>query len=110
MIFCYDLWTKLVHCNNFLIKIFYTNMKTNWFYIADRFISEDAVPLVIAEIGINHGWSLKVAKEMVDAAYLAGVIRQVLNKYKVLLKKCLWDLLNDYLPFIQASLNEVKKY
>lgn len=47
-------------------------MKTNWFYIADRFVSEDMPPLVIAEIGINHGGSLKVAKEMVDAAHWAG--------------------------------------
>lgn len=29
-------------------------------------------PLVIPEIGINHGGSLKVAKEMVHSAYLAG--------------------------------------
>jgi sialic acid synthase SpsE len=48
-------------------------MKTNWFYIADRFISEDMPPLVIAEIGINHGGSLEVAKEMVNAAYSVGV-------------------------------------
>jgi N-acetylneuraminate synthase len=33
----------------------------------------DHPPLVIAELGINHGGSLQVAKEMVDAAYRAGV-------------------------------------
>lgn len=31
-------------------------------------------PLVIPEIGINHGGSLKVAKEMVDAAHRAGAL------------------------------------
>ena len=34
---------------------------------------EQAPPLVIAEIGINHEGSLEVAKEMVDAAFRAGV-------------------------------------
>lgn len=41
--------------------------------IAGRKIGQDFPPLVIAEIGINHEGSLKVAKEMVDAAYLSGV-------------------------------------
>lgn len=40
--------------------------------ISGRKIGEDYPPLVIAEIGINHEGSLKVAKEMVDAAYRAG--------------------------------------
>lgn len=40
--------------------------------ICGRKIGEKYKPLVIAEIGINHGGSLKVAKEMVDAAYNAG--------------------------------------
>ncbi|MDH6603162.1 N-acetylneuraminate synthase [Bacilli bacterium PM5-9] len=40
--------------------------------IGDRKIGLDFPPLVIAEIGINHNGSLKVAKEMVDAAYRAG--------------------------------------
>lgn len=35
-------------------------------------IGEDALPLVIPEIGINHNGSLAVAKEMVDAAARAG--------------------------------------
>ena len=41
--------------------------------IAGRKIGEDYPPLVIAELGINHEGSLKVAKEMVDAAFRAGV-------------------------------------
>lgn len=41
--------------------------------IAGRKIGLDYPPLVIAEIGINHEGSLKVAKEMVDAAHRAGV-------------------------------------
>lgn len=42
------------------------------FYINHRYVGEDAPPLVIAEIGINHEGSLKAAFEMVDAAYAAG--------------------------------------
>ena len=41
--------------------------------IAGRKIGPDYPPLVIAEIGINHEGSLQVAKEMVDAAQLAGI-------------------------------------
>jgi N-acetylneuraminate synthase len=41
--------------------------------IASRKIGQDYPPLVIAEIGINHGGSLGVAKQMVDAAHSAGV-------------------------------------
>ncbi|MDR7372322.1 N-acetylneuraminate synthase [Flavobacterium aquidurense] len=41
--------------------------------IAGRKIGPDYPPLVIAEIGINHEGSLQIAKEMVDAAYRAGV-------------------------------------
>ncbi|WP_353628705.1 N-acetylneuraminate synthase family protein (plasmid) [Sulfitobacter sp. TCYB15] len=40
--------------------------------IADRIIGREAPPLVIAEIGINHGGSLETAKEMVRAAALSG--------------------------------------
>jgi N-acetylneuraminate synthase len=42
------------------------------FVLGNRTISHAETPLVIAEIGINHEGSLKVAKEMVDAAYAAG--------------------------------------
>lgn len=40
--------------------------------IAGREIGPDHQPLVIAEIGINHGGDLHVAKQMVEAAHSAG--------------------------------------
>jgi N-acetylneuraminate synthase len=40
--------------------------------IANRTISPDHPPLVIAEIGINHGGSIKVAKEMARLAAASG--------------------------------------
>jgi N-acetylneuraminate synthase len=40
--------------------------------IKNRVIGSNQDPLVIVEIGINHGGSLKVAFKMVDAAYQAG--------------------------------------
>ena len=49
------------------------NKKISMIEIAGRKIGPDYPPLVIAEIGINHEGSLKVAKEMVDAAHRAGV-------------------------------------
>ena len=41
--------------------------------ILDRNIGANYNPLIIAEIGINHGGNLKIAKEMVDSAKRAGV-------------------------------------
>jgi len=41
--------------------------------IEGRKVGSDYPPLVIAEIGINHGGSLDVAMQMVDAAHLAGI-------------------------------------
>ncbi len=48
-------------------------MSNPYIEIANRRIGLDYPPLVIAEIGINHEGSLAVAKEMVDAAFCAGV-------------------------------------
>ena len=41
--------------------------------IANRKIGTDFSPLVIAELGINHGGSLRIAKKMVDSAKRAGI-------------------------------------
>ena len=41
--------------------------------IGTREINNNLNPLIIAEIGINHNGSIKVAKEMVDSAKRAGV-------------------------------------
>ena len=43
------------------------------FYFEDREIGGNSPPLVIAEIGINHGGSLEEAFKLVDAACSAGV-------------------------------------
>ena len=40
--------------------------------IYDRKIGDEYPPLIIAEIGINHGGSLEVAKKMVTAARMSG--------------------------------------
>ena len=40
--------------------------------IAGRKVGYDYDPLIIAEIGINHGGSLEVAFQLVDSAYQAG--------------------------------------
>ena len=45
----------------------------NSFDIAGRTVEKDTAPLVIAEIGLNHGGSLDVAIEIVDSAVRAGV-------------------------------------
>jgi sialic acid synthase SpsE len=42
------------------------------FEIEGRFIGPDHPPLIIVEIGINHGGNLDIAKKMVDAAKSAG--------------------------------------
>ncbi|WP_267523381.1 N-acetylneuraminate synthase family protein [Campylobacter sp. MG1] len=41
--------------------------------ILNRIIDKNNPALIIAEIGINHGGSLEVAKQMVDAAHRAGI-------------------------------------
>ena len=48
-------------------------MKTPTMKISGRKIGYDENPLVIAEIGINHGGSLDVAKKMVDTAINSGI-------------------------------------
>ena len=43
------------------------------FKIKNRSVGYNYDPLVIAEIGINHGGSLQVAKKMVDTALQSGI-------------------------------------
>jgi len=45
----------------------------NEFEILGRKVGINYPPLVIAELGINHGGDLNIAFEMVDAAARAGV-------------------------------------
>lgn len=42
------------------------------FHLNERYVGDDALPIVIAEIGINHEGSLELAKELVDSAARAG--------------------------------------
>ena len=48
-------------------------MKVPSIEISGRKISYNDEPLVIAEIGINHGGSLEIAKKMVDTAMRSGI-------------------------------------
>lgn len=48
-------------------------MNNNFFEINGRKIGQDFDPLIIAEIGINHGGSLKNAKKFADLAIESGV-------------------------------------
>ena len=41
--------------------------------ISGRKIGKKYNPLIIAEIGINHGGNINIAKKMVDSALSAGV-------------------------------------
>ena len=40
--------------------------------IGNRIIGDNYPPLIVAEVGINHGGNLKTAKKMVDAVKKAG--------------------------------------
>ena len=50
--------------------------------IGHRKIGPNEKPLVIAEIGINHGGDLAVAKHMVELAANASNTRRILSKMR----------------------------
>ena len=86
--------------------------------IAERKIGYEYNPLVIAEIGINHGGSLDVAKHMVDTAVSAGIevikhqthivedeMSQEANKDKIgYIGKTIYELMDE------CSLNESEEF
>lgn len=66
--------SKLISCKNIVI-LEYTQKRNSmkpYIKIQDRFIGFDYKPLIIVEIGINHGGSIDTALKMVDAAYACG--------------------------------------
>ncbi len=91
--------------------------------IAQRKIGYDYNPLIIAEIGINHGGSLDVAKHMVDTAVNSGIeiikhqthivedeMSQEANKDKVgYIGKTIYELMDDCALNEQEEF-ELKKY
>ena len=86
--------------------------------IAGRKVGYDYNPLVIAEIGINHGGSLDVAKHMVDTAVSAGIevikhqthivedeMSQEANKDKIgYIGKTIYELMDE------CALNETEEF
>jgi sialic acid synthase SpsE len=86
--------------------------------ISNRKVGYNHNPLVIAEIGINHGGSLEVAKHMVDQAVDAGIemikhqthivedeMSQEANKYKVgYIGKTIYELMDE------CALNEQEEF
>jgi len=91
--------------------------------ICGRMIGYDFDPLIIAEIGINHGGSLDVAKRMVDTAVNAGIevikhqthivedeMSQEANKDKIgYIGKTIYELM-DECALNESDEFELKKY
>jgi len=91
--------------------------------ISGRKIGYDYNPLVIAEIGINHGGSIDVAKHMVDTAVSAGIevikhqthivedeMSQEANKDKIgYIGKTIYELM-DECALNESDEFELKKY
>ena len=78
----------------------------NQIKVKNRIISSNHYPFVIAEAGINHNGSLKVAKKMVDMAKKAGadcfkiqthITEEEMIKTNIrpgnISKKSLWDII-----------------
>ena len=95
-----------------------------YFEISGRRIGPKYEPIIIAEIGINHGGDLDVAKAMVDAAYKSGIEvikhqthipEEEITSLAKELKMCQSDDCNLYETLEKISLTEeqereLKKY
>lgn len=66
------------------------------FKIKNREVSEQQPPLIIAEIGINHGGSLSEAKKIVDAALGAGA--EVIKHQTHIVEDEMSDLAKSTIP------------
>ncbi len=65
--------------------------------VGDIFIGDGEPVFVIAEIGINHNGSLKVAKKMIDGALFAGCNAVKFQKRtpELCVPKDQWDIERD---------------
>ena len=74
----YNKYTQLclikISIEKYIIFLFKLRLKMTFIEIEGRKIGEGHKPLIIPEIGINHGVDLDVAYQMVDAAYKSGMI------------------------------------
>ena len=81
-------------------------MSVDSFEIRGRQVGAGAPPYIIAELGINHGGRVDVAKEMIDAAVKAGADAAKLQVWKTELflarNSAFFSVLDD------ASLNEAQ--
>ena len=77
--------------------------------INGRIISENTTPLVIAEIGINHGGSLEVAIAMADAAIDAGA--EVIKHQTHIVKDEMSDEAKNIIPIhTKDNIFDIMKY
>ena len=91
--------------------------------IAHRTVSKDSPPLVIAEIGINHGGDLNVAKKMVKLAAESGcecvkhqthiiedeMTNEAKNIFPPNADKSIWDIMAEC-ALSREEETELKKY
>lgn len=76
-------------------------MKHNYIEIGERRIGLDYNPLIVAEIGINHGGSFETAIKMVDSAYRAGA-----EVIKHQMHICEEEMYSDAEKIIPANANQ----
>ncbi len=59
-----------------------SNLKTPEIDLGSAIVSENSFPYVIAEIGVNHGGSMSLAKELIDMASEGGAAAAKFQTYK----------------------------
>ena len=88
-------------------------MSCESFEIRGRRVGTDAPPYIIAELGINHGGSVEVAKQMIDAAVEAGADAAKLQVWKTELflarNSAFFSVLDDA-SLDEAQIRELDEY